>query len=85
MSIRLLISYQFIEDFTMDEYYSERDGFLVVPTESLLENEIAEFNVFLRSNGNYVFYRSKNIPFGTKEKFKLIKALADNLQLKCTI
>jgi putative nucleotidyltransferase with HDIG domain len=61
----------------MDEYYSERDGFLVVPTDSLLENEIAEFNVFLRVNGNYVFYRSKDIPFGSREKFKLIKAKVD--------
>jgi putative nucleotidyltransferase with HDIG domain len=58
----------------MDDYYDEQDGYMVIPTESLLENEVTDFDVYIKMNGNYLFYRSKELPFGQKEKLNLMKS-----------
>lgn len=61
------------------EYYTEKDGYFVIPTESLLVNKVTDFDLYINVNGNYVYYRSKDIPFDRELKDNLIESDTDYL------
>ena len=39
------------------DFYEEKDGYLVIPTDSLLVNKVTNFDIYIRVDGKYLFYR----------------------------
>ena len=63
------------------DFYEEKDGYLVIPTDSLLVNKVTNFDIYIRVDGKYLFYRSKDIPFGIEEKDKLLQSDMDSVYI----
>lgn len=59
------------------EYYTEQDGYFVIPADSIATDTTRDFDIYIRVDGKYLFYRSKDIPFGEKEKEKLKEGSID--------
>ena len=61
------------------DLYEETEGYFVIPTDSLMVNKVTDFDIYVRVNGKYIFYRSKDIPFGIEEKDKLVQSDMDSV------
>jgi putative nucleotidyltransferase with HDIG domain len=48
--------------------------YISIPIESFQLETVIDFDVYLKRNGDAVLYREANLPFGTKEKERLIES-----------